>query len=141
MMNSTPQTLAQRITAGRIPVAEGLQIAMSLAEQMRQWHDAGSAHGGLSPSAILLQGGGVQLLPPPGAQDAFLYHAPEVRQGAAADVRSDIYSFGAIVFEMLTAHRVSDQQLPVGSGHAGIDRLVNGCVAASPDSRYQRMPK
>lgn len=144
-MISTSQPLAQRIAAGRLAVPEGLQIAMQLAEKLRQCHDGGSAHGALTPSTIALSDAGVELLGPEAAESKWLYEAPEVKLGGAADTRSDIFSFGAIVFEMLTGERVFVEGLalglPVQSGHAGIDHLVNGCVAQSPDSRYQQMQK
>jgi serine/threonine protein kinase len=144
-MITTSQTLAQRIADGRMPVAEGLQIAMQIAEQLRQWHDRGSAHGALTPSTIEVSGGVPRLLGPEAAEAKWLYEAPEVKLGAAPDTRSDIFSFGAIVFEILTGERIFVEGLamgiPVQSGHGGIDRLVNGCVAQAPDSRYQHAQK
>jgi eukaryotic-like serine/threonine-protein kinase len=142
-MNSTSQTLAQRIAAGRIPVSEGLPIAMQLAEQLRVVHDSGSAHSGLSPAAVVVSGGSVALLPAETAPGwSTPYDAPELRQGGTADARSDVFSFGAVVFEMLTGRAFEAGMIaPLQSGNTAIDRLVNGCVAESPDRRYQRMPK
>jgi eukaryotic-like serine/threonine-protein kinase len=141
-MNSTSQTLAQRIANGRISVPEGLQLAMAMAEQLRILHDSGSAHGGLTPTTVAISGSSVQLLPP--QRETAAYDAPELRAGSGPDARSDIFSFGAIVFEMLTAQAAFDGEItagPLECGSAPIDRLVNGCIAASPDSRYQRMAK
>lgn len=141
-MTSTSQTLAQRLATGCIPVSEGLPIAMQLAEQLRFIHDSGSAHRGLTPATVVVSGGSVALLPAETAPGSTSYDAPELRQGGMADVRSDIFSFGAVVFEMLTGIAFEAGMIaPLASGSAAIDRLVNGCVAESPDQRYQRMPK
>jgi eukaryotic-like serine/threonine-protein kinase len=128
------------MAGGRLPVAESLQIAMLLAEQMRQLHETGSAHGRLAPSVVAIEGNAVQLLPPHDG-DTLPYSAPEVLRGGVPDARSDIFSFGAIVFEMLTGRKACEQVLPLGSGSPAVDRLVNGCVTPSPDSRYQHVQK
>jgi eukaryotic-like serine/threonine-protein kinase len=142
-MNSTSQTLAERIANGRIAIPEGLQLAMLMAEQLRILHDSGTAHGGLTTAAVSISGSSLELLPCEAA-GATVYDAPEVRAGGEPDIRSDIFSFGAIVFEMLTGQKAFEGQItagPLECGSAPIDRLVNGCIAASPDSRYQRIQK
>jgi predicted nucleic acid-binding Zn-ribbon protein len=139
---------------GRIPVAEALHYAMSLAEALRKLHDAGKAHGSVTPSGILLAGHAVDLIPSLGPSATVTpYAAPEVLQGQPADARSDIFSFGAIVFEMLTGRRAFDGEsqtelilalsnaAPPPSGSPAVDRLVNSCVAKSPAARWQRMQK
>src|SRR4051794_38477997 len=105
-MTSTSQTLAQRISNGRLPLSEGLHVATQIADQLRQWHTRDSVHGALTPSAVSLADGAVALLGREAAQSKWAYEAPEVKLGQAADVRSDIFSFGAIVFEMLTGESV-----------------------------------
>jgi hypothetical protein len=81
------------------------------------------------------------------------YTAPEVIQGQPADSRSDVFSFGALVFEMLTGHPAFDGEsqtelklalcnsAPPPSGSPAVDRLVTSCVAKSPAARWQRMQK
>jgi serine/threonine protein kinase len=141
-MTSTSQTLAERMAAGRIPVPESLQIGIQLADQLRQIHDQGQAHGGLTPSAVGISGPAVRLLP---ASDGAItnYTAPEVAKGKPADVRSDIFSFGAVFYEMLTGRPAFDgvSPNPRPSGSPAVDRLVSACVAASPDARFQRTQK
>jgi serine/threonine protein kinase len=144
-MNSSSYTLAHRIAEGRVPVSEGLEIAMLLAEQLRQLHEGGSSHGWLSPATVAITDSGLQLLPPDGALDDESYRAPELWQGGLADARSDIFSFGGIVYEILTGRHPFDGAEtvagPLQSGSAAVDRLVNGCTAGSPDSRYEAMSK
>ena len=147
-------TLASRLTEGRIPVSEALHYAMSLADCLRKLHDAGKAHGSLTPSSIALSGHTVDLIPSLGPSATVTpYTAPEVLQGQTADARSDIFAFGAIVFEMLTGRRAFDGETqtelklalsntaPPPSGSPAVDRLVNSCVAKSPAARWQRMQK
>jgi hypothetical protein len=142
------------MTEGRIPVSEALHYAMSLAEALRRLHDAGKAHGAVTPSSIVLTGTTVELIPALGPSATVTpYTAPEVLQGQPADARSDIFSFGAMVFEMLTGRRAFEgesqtelkmalsNEAPPPSGSPAVDRLVNSCVAKSPAARWQRMQK
>jgi hypothetical protein len=155
-MSSTieQRTLALRMAEGKIPVSEALHYAMILAEALRKLHDAGKAHGGVTPSSIILSGTGVELIPSLGPLATVTpYAAPEVLQGETADSRSDIFSFGAIVFEMLTGRRAFDGEnqselklalsnaAPPPSGSPSVDRLVTACVAKAPSARWQRMQK
>ena len=148
------RTLAQRMTEGRIPVSEALHYAMSLADSLRKLHDAGKAHGAVTPSSITVTATGLDLIPSLGPPATVTpYTAPEVLQGQPADARSDIFSFGALVFEMLTGRRAFDgdgqtaltlalcNSAPPPSGSPAVDRLVAGCVAKSPAARWQRMQK
>src|ERR1700758_3648415 len=96
------RTLAIRMSEGRIPVSEALHYAMSLADALRKLHDAGKCHGAVAPSAIVLTSSGIDLIPSLGPQATVPpYPAPEVLQGQPADARSDVFSFGSVVFEML----------------------------------------
>jgi eukaryotic-like serine/threonine-protein kinase len=139
------QNLEQRLSAGRLPAGEALRIATLVAEQLRQLHDMGRAHGALCPAAIFLAPG-VQIQPPAATAGVTPYTAPELLQGRPADARSDIFSLGAIIYEMLTGWPAFDAATPSGcapapSGSAAVDRLVAGCLAASPDARFQRVQK
>jgi len=148
------RTLALRMAEGKIPVSEALHYAMSLAEALRKLHDAGKAHGVVTPSSVVLSGTGVELIPSLGPLGTVTpYTAPEVLQGETADSRSDIFSFGAIVFEMLTGRRAFDGEnqselktalcnaVPPPSGSPSVDRVVTACVAKAPSARWQRMQK
>src|SRR5690349_5764682 len=97
------QTLGQRMAQSRIPVPEALRYAMILAEALRKVHDSGQVHGAVSPGAIAVTRNGLELLPALGSVGTVTpYTAPEVVEGRAADSRSDIFSFGTILYEMLT---------------------------------------
>jgi len=145
-------TLAQRIRESRIPAADALRYGLNLAESLQRLHDSGFVHGAVSPDRIALTETGLELLPP--TRD-FLsiasYTAPEVVQGQPPDIRSDIFSFGTVLFELLTGKRAFEGHTPTCLGEAilnsptplsGIpaaDRLLSNCLAKQPNARMQRM--
>jgi Tol biopolymer transport system component len=102
------------------------------------------------------------LTPPPGTltqqgtiMGTFQFMAPEVLQGREADARSDIFSFGCVLFEMITGRRAFEgkSQLSVASAilekepepvtatqpsaPAALDHVVGGCLTKDPDLRWQ----
>jgi hypothetical protein len=129
-------TLAQRLAGAPMSVMERLRVSMLTAHALRKIHDAGAVHGALCPRNVELTGdGGVMLAA--GSADQ-VYTAPEVLAGHALDARSDIYSFGAMVFEMFTGRQPGG----IGStGSAAVDRLVMPCLAADRGARPARMQK
>jgi hypothetical protein len=92
----TTKTLRQRLDEGRIPVKDGLRYVALLAEALCELHDKGRAHGAVTADAITLTDQGIDLLPSSAAA------------GKPVDARSDVLSFGAVVFEMLTGRKVFD---------------------------------
>ena len=102
------------------------------------------------------------LTPPPGTLTqqgtivgTFQFMAPEVLQGREADARSDIFSFGCVLYEMITGRRPFEgkSQLSVASAilekdpepvtrmqpmaPAAIDHVVGDCLAKDPEARWQ----
>jgi len=150
---NTSQTLAQLMAKGRIPVSEALRYSMMLADALRRVHDSGQAHGAVSPSCVALNRAGLELLPANDAESITPYTAPEVVQSKLADSRSDIFSFGAVLYEMLTGRAPfqgdSPEALaaaimnsaPPPSGSPAVDRLVAGCMAKDPAARFPKMQK
>ena len=149
------KTLAEKLSEGRLPVAESLRYAMQLADCLGKLHETGKAHGAVTPSNLALAEGGVELLPAPESASGAItpYTAPEVVQGRPADARSDIFAFGAILFEMITGRRAFEGDSRVtlsanltetpapGSGSPTVDRLVGPCLNKNPELRSQRMQK
>ena len=85
----------------------------------------------------------------------FQFMAPEVLQGQEADARSDIFSFGCVLYEMITGKRAFEgkSQISVASAilekepepiakiqpmaPAALDHVVHDCLAKDPESRWQ----
>jgi serine/threonine protein kinase len=147
-------TLAQRLAEGRLPTTEALRISMRLAEALRILQEQGCVYGSLTPSSIALTPNGVDLLPADTSPGIITpYSAPELVQGRPADARSDIFAFGAIVYEMLTGRRAFDGDSPESlrtvlmnappqaTDNPALDRFVTNCLAKDPSARCQRIQK
>jgi serine/threonine protein kinase len=124
------ETLAERITRGPIPVEESLAIAKQMAEGLEAAHEKGVTHRDFKPANIkttprgmvkVLDFGLAKVLASNSAGVAFsemptvtfatgegilvgtaAYMSPEQARGQMIDKRSDIWSFGCVLFEMLT---------------------------------------
>ena len=150
-MNAS-NTLAERMATGCLAEQDGaLRIVILLAQTIREAHENGHIHGAISPATVAIDGDDVRLAPASETSGATPYTAPEILQGMPADARSDIFSFGAIVYEMLTGRRAFEGATPEAlaealmsatprtCGNPVADRLLNGCLAKSPEARFQRM--
>jgi eukaryotic-like serine/threonine-protein kinase len=145
-------TLGQRLADGPLPLPETLRYATMLAEALRQIHDSGRTCGALLPSNIVVTTTGLELIVVPGESTTTTpYTAPEILQGQPPDARSDIFAFGAIVYEMVTGRRAFagddadalaaslTNSVPPPSGAPAVEHLVINCIAKDPNVRYQRI--
>jgi eukaryotic-like serine/threonine-protein kinase len=129
------ETLAERVKRGALPVDETLQIAKQIADALESAHDRGIIHRDLKPANIkLTPEGNVKVLdfglakalvnesgpidltntPTIGSSAAGVilgtpgYMAPEQARGRTVDKRADIFSFGCVLYEMVTGKRAFD---------------------------------
>jgi eukaryotic-like serine/threonine-protein kinase len=142
-------------SAGRaMNVRRAVEIAIQIADAVADAHAAGFVHGGLSPESIVISAKGRAKIPAfeLAAQGGFQhdgrearlhdYESPEEANGQAPDDRSDIYSVGAILYEMLTTRRPMHRGASAPSASnpkvpKEIDAVVLKALAPNPASRYQ----
>ena len=170
------ESLADRIRRGPLPPQEASQIVLGMLSALEAFHRAGIIHRDLKPSNVLLSSQGAKLLdfgiakqhgtrPADAAAtltaDATMpgmflgtprYASPEQLKGQAVDARSDLFSVGAIFFEMLTgtppfsgesfaeiAHSVLHVSPPALTGSPAVfalGRIVQSALARDPQERY-----
>ncbi len=120
-------TLADKLGTGSLPDQELIEIAEQIVSTMQLAHESGIVHCDLKPGNImvtpkgqvkLLDFGLAKLLVTPKNEDVttsatisapipgtLAYMAPEQLRGEPADVRTDLYSMGAVLYQMATGHR------------------------------------
>jgi serine/threonine protein kinase len=143
--------------AGRpVNVRRAVDMTIQIADAVAEAHAAGFVHGGLSADSVVITAKGNAKIPAfdlavqsgleyrDGRARLQDYDSPEEARGQAADDRSDIYSVGAILYEMLTMRRPlhKGSSAPSASNaHVSkeLDAVVSKAVAPNPDLRYQSM--
>jgi serine/threonine-protein kinase len=180
------ETLGSRLMRGALPVDEAIRLAIQIADALNIAHRAGIVHRDLKPGNVMLTGGGAKLLDfglakasGPGvttgtpatmlpttpahltAQGTIVgtlqYMAPEQLEGEEVDSRTDIFAFGAVLYEMVTGRRAFEgksQASLVGAilkdtpptistlqplAPAALDRVVMTCLEKRRDDRWQTM--
>ena len=167
------ETLAARLARGPLPLAQSLALAAQVAGAVGEAHRRGIVHRDLKPANIMLTKSGAKVLDfglakmeraaaasaeaetvtQKGAIVGTLhYMSPEQVQGKDADACSDIFSFGLVLYEMLTGRRAFEGE-SAASVMAGIlerepsplessippalNRLMLRCLAKDPEERWQ----
>ena len=168
------RSLAAEIADGALDPRLVVTMARQLASALRAAHAVGVIHADVSPSNVLITGetaklvdfGLAQLLDDPARMAAetpeFVfgtpsYIAPEMIRGQGADEKSDQYSLGVVLFEMITGTTpfkaktirdlcvmhlkapVPEVKSPHGDVPAELVALVNRCLAKTPAQRFESM--
>ena len=173
------ETLRQRLRQEPLPTRKVLELSLQLAHGLAAAHDGGVVHRDLKPENIFLTRDGRLKILDFGLATAKLdlvaagstatvtadtapgvilgtagYMAPEQVRGEAATPRSDIFAFGAVLYEMLTGQRAFDGSTtveamtailnadppdpsPGRAVPAVLDRIVRRCLEKRPDERFQ----
>lgn len=176
------ETLATRLTRGPVPYDELLRIAVEIAAALDTAHRQGLTHRDLKPGNVMLTPLGAKLMdfglakltvdqkgpqgmtaitqttPLTGAGTilgTMQYMAPEQLEGKEADPRSDIFAFGALLYEMTTGKRAfegtsqatliaaimerepTSVSVVIPTTPPLFERLVKKCLSKDPEKRWQ----
>jgi tetratricopeptide (TPR) repeat protein len=143
------ETIAVRLKRGPVPVDEVLRYAAQIVAALADAHEHGIVHRDLKPGNIMLTKAGAKVLDfglaTREGEDSLTasrmvmgtpaYMPPEQREGKPADARSDIYSFGCVLYEMLTASRAVSRRTRIPSRK--LERIVSRCLEDNPAARWQ----
>ena len=171
-------SLADRLEKGPLPLADTLKFGAQVADALDRAHRAGIVHRDLKPGNIMITRSGAKLLDFGLARSAvvdvadgatmqkpltqegtilgtFQYMAPEQLDGVEADTRTDIFSLGAVLYEMATGRRafdgktrtsliaaiVKDQPRPISElvplTPPALEHVIAKCLEKDPEDRWQ----
>jgi hypothetical protein len=164
-------TVREVLDAGPVPLRKALDWATQLAHGIAAAHEKGIVHRDLKPENLFItrdghlklldfglakasENQGVEQTLDQTAEGAVLgtagYMSPEQVRGRPADHRSDIFSLGAVLYELLAGRRAFAGSTAVERGSAilnsdpaelqvppAVDRITRRCLEKSPDQRFQ----
>jgi serine/threonine protein kinase len=176
------ETLRQKLESGPLPVRRATEYAAEIADGLAAAHAKGVIHRDLKPENVfIVKTGGVKILDfglakaapvaaaPAGTQETVGvngtapgmvmgtagYMSPEQVRGERVDHRTDIFSFGAVLYEMVSGKRAFQKGSAVETMSAilkedvpelsdssvaispGIDRIIRRCLEKTPERRFQ----
>ncbi len=179
------ETLADRLRKGALPPEQVLKCGIEICEGLERAHKSGVVHRDLKPGNIMLTKSGAKLMDfglakpavpasPPSTGltqtlatpqhpltaegmvvGTFQYMSPEQIEGKEADARSDIFAFGAVLYEMVTGKRAFEGKTTASTIAAilaaepppistvqplsplPLEGTVKSCLAKDPDERLQ----
>ncbi len=113
------ETLKKKIGRGPLDMGETVEIALQISTGLAKAHDRGIVHRDIKPANIMITDDGIvsimdfglaklagqtRLTKAGAAVGTVAYMSPEQAQGKQVDQRTDIWSFGVVLYEMITAH-------------------------------------
>jgi len=175
------QTLREKLEAGPLPVRRAIEYALGIAQGLAAAHDKGIVHRDLKPENVFITRDGrvkvldfglAKLVRPEESHDTVAtlaspatlpgmvlgtvgYMSPEQVRGESSDARSDIFSFGAVLYEMLTGKRAFKRETSAETmtavlreeppelnetgwqGPLGLQRILTRCLEKGVERRFQ----
>jgi serine/threonine protein kinase/Tol biopolymer transport system component len=175
------ETLRQKIDAGSLPVKRAIEYGLGIAQGLGAAHNKGIVHRDLKPENVFITHDGrvkvldfglaklvqpeesgvtAKTLTSPGTLPGVVmgtigYMSPEQVRGTASDARSDIFSFGAVLYEMLTGKRAFKRDTAAETmtailreeppelnetgwqGPIGLQRILGRCLEKNVERRFQ----
>jgi serine/threonine-protein kinase len=144
--------------SGPLSHSEAVHVALQIAAALEAAHAKGILHRDLKPTNILMTAAGAKLLDfglanitadndgtrTMGVAGTPLYMSPEQAEGKTVDARSDIFSFGSVLYELLTGRRafdslgavLRDEPAPLHTS-AGLAGIAMRCLRKAPAERFQ----
>ena len=161
-------TLAEKLARGPLPVSDALDYAIQLAEGLSAAHDAGIIHRDIKPDNLIVTdrgqlkivdfgialAGGASLTRDGAMLGTLAYMSPEQTRGTRVDSRTDLWSAGVVLYEMLAGvrpfrgdpgevvvHGIRHDAPPaLDAWRPGVPldlvRAVERCLAKDPDERH-----
>jgi len=158
------ETLAARLKDGPLPAEGAARLATAIADALAAAHAKGMAHRDLKPGNVMITPEGrVKLLDfglakmleasDPDATrtvegavlGTFAYMSPEQLQGKPSGAASDVFTFGAVLYEMLSGRRafhtagLREDPEPLKGVAADLAAIVTRCLRKNPGDRYPGM--
>lgn len=171
------ETLNQRMQGQSLPVRKAIDYALQIANGMAAAHERGVVHRDIKPSNVFVTNDGrikildfglaksigqdspeTETVTGDDSQHAVIgtvpYMSPEQARGSRVDHRTDIFSFGVVLYEMLTGVRPFQRVTQPDTFHAilyedppalprvdpampALDRIIRRCLEKKPDERFQ----
>jgi Tol biopolymer transport system component len=150
------ELLSEKLARGPISADEALRLAIEIGVALQKVHTSGKVHSQLSPFCIALTQNGARILKPTASpEDSAPYRSPEQMRGGPSDMRSDVFAYGSVIYEIasgkrpfagtgsdLAQHILRETPEPLNGQspiYLSLEKVISGCLDKDPARRRQRV--